>query len=182
MTTPSGQQSASAAGTAFSQTCAANEVIVGYTGTIDALDAAMNQLRTFRAVCASLSVSGASTFAVHTTTKEILPVVGTMAGATQQTEMCPTDQIVVGFTGRSGSDVDQIVALCAPFVITGSSPSYVLSLGSETSNPPVGGPGGNPFTAIHCPAGQVAVGNEGRAAFTINAFGLLCATPSLEVK
>jgi hypothetical protein len=182
VTTPSGQQSASVGGSAFSQPCAANEVIIGYTGTIDAPDAAMNQLRSFQAVCASLSVSGTTSFAVHTTTKEILPVVGTMPGASQQTEMCPTDQIVVGFSGRSGSDIDQIVALCAPFKITGSSPSYTLSLGTETANLPVGGPGGNPFAAIHCPSGQVAMGDEGRAAFTINAFGLLCATPTLEVK
>jgi hypothetical protein len=178
---PSGQRVASQSGTAFSQPCATDEVIIGYTGTTDAPDAAMNQLRTFQAVCASLSVSGTTTFVVNSTTKELLPVVGTMPGATQQTQLCPNDQVVVGFSGRSGSDIDQIVILCAPFTITGSSPNYVLALGAETARPPVGGPGGEPFAAIRCPAGQVAMGNEGRAAFTINAFGLLCATPSLVV-
>jgi len=176
--TPSGQQAASTGGTAFQQSCAANEVVIGYTGTVDAPDSAMNQLRTFRAVCASLSVSAAITSVVNTTTKEILPAVGTMPGVVQQTEMCPTDQIVVGFSGRSGADIDQIVALCAPLSMASGS-SYALAIGTEMARPPVGGPGGEPFAAIRCPAGQVAMGNEGRAAFTINAFGLLCATPSL---
>jgi hypothetical protein len=179
---PSGQKAASAGGSAFRQSCAANEVIIGYTGTIDAPDAAMSQLRTFQAVCASLSVSGTTKFVVTTTTKELLPVVGTMPGATQQTELCPNDQVVVGFAGRSGSDIDQIVTLCAPLTISGSTPNYALTLGAETARPPVGGPGGQPFAAIRCPAGQVATGDEGRAAFTINAFGLLCATPSLVVQ
>jgi hypothetical protein len=179
--TPSGQQSASASGTAYHQSCATDEVVIGYTGTTDSPDAAMNQLRTFRAVCASLSISGIDTFAVNTTSKEILPVVGTMPGADQQTQLCPNDQVVIGFAGKSGSDIDQIVLLCAPLTIARAGSSYALSLGSETSRPPLGGPGGSPFAAIHCPAGQVATGNEGRAAFTINAFGLLCGTPTLVV-
>jgi hypothetical protein len=179
--TPSGQQSASATGTAYRQSCAADEVVIGYTGTTDAPDAAMNQLRTFRAVCASLSISGIDTFVVNTTSKEILAAVGTMPGANQQTELCPNDQAVIGFSGKSGSDIDQIVLLCAPFTIARTGSTYALSLGSETSRPPLGGPGGSPFAAIHCPAGQIATGNEGRAAFTINAFGLLCGMPTLVV-
>ncbi len=179
--TPSGQQAPSANGTVFRQSCAADEVVIGYRGTIEALDAAMSQLRTFQAVCASVSVGGTFDFAVSTTSKETLPVVGTMPGVTQQTSMCPTDQVVVGFSGRSGADIDQIVLLCAPLLITGSSPNYALSIGSEMPRPPVGGPGGEPFAPIHCPAGQISMGNEGRAAFTINAFGLLCAPPALVV-
>jgi hypothetical protein len=179
---PSGQRIASMSGTPFTQSCATNEVLIGYEGTVDAPDSSMTQLRTFRATCAALSVSGDATFAVHTTAKETLPEVGTMRGPVAKAAVCPADQIVVGFRGRSGSDIDQIVLRCAPLVISGSSPSFTLSVGPVSELSPLGGAGGNPFDSIDCPAGQVAAGDEGRAAFTLNAFGLLCAAPSLEVK
>ena len=56
-----------------------------------------------------------------------------MPGPTRQTQTCPTDQIVVGFSGRSGADVDQIVVLCAPLTISGASPTFTLSVGSEAA-------------------------------------------------
>jgi len=105
-----------------------------------------------------------------------------MAGPVPLSVICPSDQMVVGFRGRSGSDIDQLVFLCAPLAISGASPNFVLSIGPTTESTPLGGPGGNPFNPIQCPAGQVAIGDEGRAAFTINAFGLLCAAPSPVVK
>ena len=66
--------------------------------------------------------------------------------------------------------------------ISGTPPNDSLSLGAMTTLPGLGGPGGNPFAPLHCPAGQVAMGDEGRAAITINAFGLLCETPLLVVQ
>src|SRR5258706_13464717 len=54
---PSGQQAPTMSGSPFSQTCMPNEVVVGYTGTIDAPDAALQVLRTFRAVCGTSSVT-----------------------------------------------------------------------------------------------------------------------------
>ncbi len=173
---------ASTGGMPFTQSCAANEVVIGYAGTVDAPDSSMTQLRSFRATCASLSVSGDTTFVVHTIAKETLPEVGTMPGPVAKSAACAADQIVVGFRGRSGSDVDDIVFRCAPLTISGSSPNFTLSIGPVSELPPLGGLGGNPFNPIDCPAGQVAVGDEGRAAFTINAFGLLCAAVSLDVK
>jgi hypothetical protein len=179
---PSGQRVASTGGSPFGQSCASDEVIVGYAGTVDAPGSPMTQLRSLRATCASLTISGDTTYVVKTIAQETLPQIGTMAGSVQLSEVCPSDQMVVGFRGRSGSDIDQIVLLCAPLAISGASPNFVLSIGPTSELPPLGGPGGNPFDPVACPAGQVAIGNEGRAAFTLNAFGLLCALPSLVLK
>ncbi len=179
---PSAQQAPTASGSPFSQTCMPNEVVLGYTGTIDAPDATLAVLRTFQAVCGSLSVTGGATFGVITTTRETLPVVGTKAGPVSQVQLCPANEVVVGFGGRSGSDIDQIAILCAPLTISGASPDFVLSVGNADMRPGLGGQGGGPFAAVNCPVGMVAVGNEGRAAFTINAFGLLCRKAALVVQ
>jgi hypothetical protein len=180
---PSAVQSGSSPfGTAFSQTCMPNEVVIGYTGTVDAPGSALTQLRTFRAVCGSLSVLGTTTFSVATSTAETLTMVGTMPGPTQLAQMCASNEMVIGFGGRSAADIDQIAIRCTPLTISGASPNYSLTIGTVSTNPGLGGPGGNPFAAIDCPAGQVAVGDDGRAATTINAFGLLCATPALVVQ
>jgi hypothetical protein len=179
ITTPSGQQSPPTMhGNAFGQNCLSNEVVIGYTATIDPPDASVHQLRTFQAVCGSLAVTGTSAFAVTTTTAETLPVVGLSPGDGQM-QLCSPNEIVIGFSGRSGADIDQISFVCASLSISGTAPNYVLSVGTPNTLPPLGGNGGNSFGPISCPAGQVAAGNEGRAAYTINAFGLLCKTPAL---
>src|SRR5579859_754092 len=162
----------------FSQTCMPGEVVVGYTGTEDGTTNA-NQLQSLQGFCATLSVLGTSTLEVSTIAAESMPMVGRAAGSVSQTEMCPDGEMVVAFTGRSGSDIDQIAIVCARIVISGTYPHYRLSLGEPEQRPPIGNGGGAPFDAIACPAGQVAVGHEGRAATIVNTFGLLCAAPVL---
>jgi hypothetical protein len=179
---PSGQQAPTTSGSAFSQSCMPNEVVIGYSGTMDGPDASVPVLRTFRALCASLSITGTTTFAVTTTTAETLAVVGTRPGPAPQLQVCGNNEMVVGFGGRSGSDIDQIAIICAPLNISGAAPAFVLSIGNTNMRPGLGGQGGASFAAINCPSGMVAVGNEGRAAYTINSFGLLCRTPTLAVQ
>ena len=182
MPLPSGQRAPTTSGSAFSQTCAANEVVIGYTGTLDGPDAAVPVLRTFRAVCGRLSVTSGQPFAVTTASAELLPVVGTNAGPVAQVQMCAKDEMVVGFGGRSGADIDQIVILCAPLNVSVADGRFALSIGNTNARAGLGGQGGATFAVIPCPDGMVAVGNEGRAAYTINAFGLLCAAPVLVVQ
>jgi len=177
--TPSGQRIPTPNGNVYSQACEKNEVVIGYTGTVDSGDGGTHQLRTFEASCASLSLRGVTAPSVVTTPARTLPVVGDMLGDIDQAQMCPANEMVVGFGGRSGSDIDQIAVNCAPLVVAGTYPSLVASIGTLDPRPPLGNPGGAPFDDIACPSGQVAVGNEGRAAYTINSFGLLCAAPAL---
>jgi hypothetical protein len=178
----------STGGTTFNQNCASNEVVIGFSGTVDPPDAATNWLRSFQAICGSLTVTGTTTFSVQTTQAETLPKPppNTGVGSTTQTRTCAAGQMIVGFTGRQGGYIDQLAFICAPLNIGGTSPNFTLSVGTPSAPiTPLGGPGGSPFTNptnINCPAGQIAVGDTGRAGGFIDAFGLLCSTPRLVVQ
>jgi hypothetical protein len=190
VSTPTTLAAPSAGGGAFSQNCASNEVVIGFSGTVDPPDASTNWLRSFQAICGSLTVTGTTTFSVQTTQAETLPkpMTNTGVGSTTQTRRCPSNQMVIGFDGRSGGWIDQLVFTCAPLTIGGTSPNFTLSVGTPSAPlAPLGGPGGNPFPPafpgpINCPAGQVTVGDTGRAGGFIDAFGLLCSTPHLVVQ
>jgi hypothetical protein len=152
-------------------------------GTVDPPDASSNWLRGFQAICGTLKVSGTGPYAVQTTRAETLPAPGLGMGSTMQSRLCATDQVVVGFGGQSGGYIDQLDFICAPLAIGGSSPTFTLSVGAPSAPlGRLGGPSGRPFAAIHCGANQVAVGDAGRAGQFVDAFGLLCATPSLVVQ
>jgi hypothetical protein len=157
--------------------------VIGFTGTVDPPDASVNWLRGFQAICGSLSITGTGPYSVATTRAETLPEPGVGVGSTTQTRLCANNQVVVGFSGQAGGYIDQLDFICAPLNISGASPTFTLSVGA--SSPPImplGGPGGSPFAAINCPAGQVAVGDTGRDGGYIDAFGLNCSTPALVVQ
>jgi hypothetical protein len=176
-------QAPSTGGNAFNQTCAADEVVVGFMGTVDAPDASMNWLRGFQAICGTLTITGTGPYNVRTTRAETLPQPGAGMGSTTQGRLCATDQVVVGFSGKAGSYIDQLDFICAPLAISGASPTFTLSVGAPSAPlAPLGGPGGQPFAAIPCGPDQVAVGDTGHASQAVDAFGLLCSTPSLVVK
>jgi hypothetical protein len=179
--TPTKQQAPSSDGNDFIQTCAKDEVIIGLTGTVNDPTVNMNYLHTFQTICGALTITGAGTYTVRTIQAETLPQPGMAAqGTMMQTRLCAADQMVVGFSGKSGALIDQISLICAPLVIGGTSPNLTLSVGTPTL--PLlglGGPGGGAFTAIDCPTNQVAVGNAGRVADFVSRYGLLCSTPTL---
>jgi len=182
---PTVLQAPSAGGTAFDQNCMTNEVVIGFTGTVNPPDASTNWLLSFRAICGSLSVTATAPFQVRTTQAETLPTPppDTGAGSTTQTRLCAANQMIIGFTGMSGGFIDELSFICAPLNIGGASPSFTLSIGAPSAPlPALGGPGGSPFNQINCPANQVAVGDTGRAGGFIDAFGLRCSTPSLVVQ
>jgi hypothetical protein len=179
---PSGQQlTLTTSGTTFTQRCAQNEVVIGYTGTVEAPGGATNWLRSFRAVCGSLSIAGTTTYTVNTTQTATLAAHG-QPQAVALTAMCGANQMIVGFGTRTGGAIDQFTFLCAPLTIAGTTPNFMLSVGPQTMLPAIGGPGGTPNGPIQCPAGQIAVGDEGREGTAIEAFGLLCARPTLVVQ
>jgi hypothetical protein len=181
-TMPSGQQlTLTSTGMTFTQNCAANEVIIGYKGTMEPPDGGTNWLRSFQAVCATLSVTGTTTYTVNTTQAETLASHG-MVQSMMVSAMCGANRIIVGFGTRTGGAVDQFTFICAPLVIGGTSPNFTLTTGTQTTLPAMGGPGGSPNPSIFCPAGLVAVGDEGREGAAIEAFGLLCSKPTLVVQ
>jgi hypothetical protein len=175
-------QAPNGGGTSFNQRCRTNEVLIGYRGTVDPPEVIVNYLRTFTAVCGTLSITGTNTFAVTATQAETLTTQGTQTGSMMQTATCPANQVVVGFSGRAGGFVDALTFSCARLTISGSSPNFTLSIGTPNDTSAIGGPGGMPFAAIACPAGTIAVGHAGRADIDVQAFGLLCARPTLQVQ
>jgi hypothetical protein len=175
-------QSPTTGGTSFNQRCATDEVLIGYRGTVDSPDATINYLRTFQAVCGTLSITGTTTYAVNTTQAENLMTRGTQTGSIAQTAMCPPNQVIVGFSGRNGNLIDALVFSCAPLVIQGTSPNFTLSIGPTTDTSAIGGPGGMSFAPLACPANSVAVGHSGRSNQDVQAFGLVCARPTLQVR
>jgi hypothetical protein len=175
-------QAPSTTGNAFDLRCRTGEVLIGYQGTVDPPDVMINYLRTFQGVCGTLSITGTNTYAVHVTQAETLALEGTQTGSMTQMALCPANQVVVGFSGRSGGFIDALSFSCAPLVISGTSPNFMLSIGAFTATSAIGGPGGMPFTAISCPANAVALGETGRADVDIHAFGLVCARPTLLVR
>jgi hypothetical protein len=180
---PTALQAPSATGGAFNAVCAANEVLIGFSGTVDPPDSGMNWLKNIQGICGKLSISGTATFSVNTAMAETLPLAGIGMGSTTQTRMCAANQVVIAFKGHSGGYIDELSFVCAPLNISGTSPNFTLSIGAASAAlATLGGPGGSPFAQINCPANQIAVGQTGRSGTFIDAFGLLCAAPTLVVQ
>ncbi len=157
--------------------------MIGFSGTVDPPDSGMNWLKNIQGICGRLSISGTTTFSVTTATAETLPLAGIGMGSTTQTRMCTANQVVIAFKGHSGGFIDELSFVCAPLNISGASPNFTLSIGAPSAATALlGGPGGSPFAQINCPANQIAVRQTGRSGTFIDAFGLLCAAPSLVVQ
>jgi hypothetical protein len=166
-------------GIPFNDACPANQVLVGFQGTIDAnTDAGETLIRSVQGVCAPLTVTAMSPYQVKVGTTTALPV-RNVTGVVPVTAMCPADEVVVGFSGRTAQFIQSLDFQCAPLVIGGSSPSFTLSIGAASTTNEMGAPSGTTFAAISCPNGQVAVGQAPHAGADIDAFGLTCAVPSL---
>ena len=102
------------------------------------------------------------------------------AGSTVSvTRTCPADQVVVGFDGRVGMYIDQLIFRCATLTISEDRGAYALSIGQPVSIDPIGGMGGMIGPQINCATGTLGIGTVVRAGFAIDAFGLACAKPSV---
>ena len=96
--------------------------------------------------------------------------------------LCPANQVVVGFQGRSGAVNDALLFQCASLTV-GPAPNYNLMFGATVTTGIIGGQtGGSPFAAVECPSGQVAVSQCLDAGDAIDVFGLACAAVTIVVK
>jgi hypothetical protein len=166
-------------GSPFSETCPTDQVLIGFNGTSDLPNAgAFPYADTLEGVCGTISISGSSPYAITITRTGMLTRQGD-PGPIVQNRICQAGQIIVGFDWRTGMYVDQLTFRCAPLTIANDGASFKLSIGAATALSPIGGSGGTAVGQTNCPDGQIATGNVGRQGQLIDAFGLLCATPSL---
>jgi hypothetical protein len=159
-------------GVAYDDACPDGQAVMGYHGFLTS--APYNGK--IQALCGTLAIGPGP--AVTVTPGATLDLRGNV-GATEWTRTCGTDQVVVGFSGRSGALVDQLTFECAPLDISLQGNTYAIAVGQKSLLAPVGGTTGSAFDLTECPAGAIATVSHIRAGDNIDAFGLGCSTVSL---
>jgi hypothetical protein len=152
--------------------CPAGQVPIGLDAQVGA---AINGLSV---VCGTLQVDP-GTLAVTLGAGATLPLRG---GDPQQntnsTARCPTDTLLVAFTGTAGSDIERVELECAALSVTGTAPTLAVTIGA-----PVAGVAGSalsgssptePFQRTTCAAGEVARGLTVGSELSIRGLGLRC--------
>ncbi|WP_437928986.1 hypothetical protein WMF37_06840 [Sorangium sp. So ce291] len=158
--------------------CPESQVILGFRGLIGELGESFIHGQ-IRAQCGHLALDGAGPYTIAATPGDMTPVEGTY-GTEAWEMMCPEDQVVVGFSGWSGSYLDLLFIACAPLLVTGAPGDLRVEIGPVTWPDGVGGDGGSEFPDTFCGASQVA--NLVQTVVSgppISAIGLGCATVSL---
>jgi hypothetical protein len=176
------RQTPSTGGSPYNDECPANQVLVGFKGTVDTVPdggAGNTNLRSVQGVCAPLTVTATQPYRVNVGATNLLPVRQTPS-TVAQTVNCPMNQVIVGFQGRTAMYIEAIQLRCAPLVISGTSPNFTVAPGNIMVSGPLGAAtAGAMFSPIDCPAGQVAVAQAPRAGSAIDSFGMVCRTPTL---
>lgn len=161
-------------GSAFADACPAGQAVIGYHGFL----ASQGWHGRIQTLCGTLSLGTGVTPTVTLDAGALLPLRGAV-GVTEWARTCDTDQVVVGFAGRSGALIDQLTFVCAPLEISLQGQSYVITVGQTQQTAAVGGAGGNAFALTSCPAGAIATASNIRAGDNVDAFGLGCGSVSL---
>jgi hypothetical protein len=170
-------------GSQYYDGCPQNQAVIGYRGFLNSPDSGLIGnfglpaivIGAIQTVCGALSLGGPAS-------DEIVPAFSTsmpMRGNGQDSpwkQLCPSNEVVVGFAGRSGTALDQVAFLCGHWIAPNTCDSPTIDY--ATLLRAAGGNGGSRFQDV-CPAGQMAVGSFIRAGAWVDAFGLVCAAPSL---
>ncbi|MGK3966401.1 hypothetical protein WMF01_38100 [Sorangium sp. So ce1667] len=158
--------------------CPESQVILGFRGLIGELGESFIHGQ-IQAQCGHLALDGAGPYTITTAPGDMTPVEGTF-GSEPWEMMCPENQVVVGFSGWSGSFLDLLFIACAPLLVTGAPGDLRVEIGPVMWPDGVGGDGGSEFPDTFCGGSQVA--NLVQTVVTsspISAIGLGCATVSL---
>jgi hypothetical protein len=158
-------------GEAFSDACAPGNVLVGLGGYFD--DRGWHGM--MAAGCAPLEFSEMDdgSFAVGVGEWTATPMHGE-AGQQLWISECPENEMLVGFTGRSGLLVDNVQIACAAFDVIETTQGFALVAGEPHFLDAVGGQGGAPFDPVTCESGSVATVVDMRAGESIDAVGVSC--------
>jgi hypothetical protein len=163
-------------GVSYVDICPGNQVVIGYQGFVTAASVGATLVGAIETVCGVLAFAEASPD-ITTSPGATFPMRGN-SRAGPWAQMCPADEVVVGFSGHSGLYLDQITFECAPWVVTDGGDGGDLSSESAVTLTAAGGDTGGP-SATPCPSGELARGSNVRAGDWVDAFGLICGPPSL---
>ncbi len=158
-----------AGGTATTDSCPAGQALVGFTGSLS-LGTTAGVHRQITAKCGAVQITGT---AVTVAAGSTLTTRGA-AGTSAWTRTCPANQVVVSFAGRSGLLVDQLTFTCAPLSAAAATSGSAVNVGTGTAMSAVGGTGGAAFSAVKCPAGQMATSMLVREGDNMDSFSLGC--------
>jgi hypothetical protein len=170
----------------FEDACPAGQALVGFQGGVISGGRAMAGLV---AVCGAVSLSSSDPHAITSTLGISSPVRGTSDAVTEAV-MCSVGQVVVGFGGKTFTDtatngtfLAKLEVHCAPLVINGLPGAPAISLGPIEDLPTLGYAMDDlvdAFSALDCPAGQVALVSRGQSYTLVDAFGIACGAPVID--
>jgi hypothetical protein len=110
-------------------------------------------------------------------------LVGGVGGALYN-DVCPEDQVVIGYTGLTGIDIVpnflQSLATVYGKPMVSSTPPYVITIASGPTLPRRGLMGTMPWTTT-CPANQVVVGFDSKADNYFKELSIICAPLTVTV-
>jgi hypothetical protein len=166
--------------------CPPNQAVLGYQGCLGTASVTVTPppvttdtpvVGCIQTLCGTLALDGDAGDQVATALGAALAVRGQGQGAAWA-QICPADQVIVGFSGRTGSYVDQLAFRCTHFSRSLDDAGTWMTT-APTDLSPAGGDGGGPFSVESCPAGQMAIGSTIHAGALVDAFGLICGAPTL---
>ncbi len=163
-------------GRPFADLCPEGEAVIGYRGYL-AVPPGLTIVGVIQTMCGSLSLNPSSPGQVTTTEGPVSPERGASQEGGAWMRTCPANEVVVGFVGRSGRYLDQVAFECAAWTLDPDA-GGMFAMGTPATLEAAGGDGGSPYEAS-CPSGQLARGSFGRSGLWVDAFGLLCGTPTL---
>jgi len=150
-------------GMRFLDTCPEDSVMIGVAGEIRQ---GTNYIGRIRVLCGRVRVRNNE---VTIDAGQELPLRGLFGGPNFRS-VCNPGQAVVGYGGRAGALVDQLVMYCAPLLVQVPRITWNVSLPQM----PVGGAGGNAFPQQSCLPGKVSVGGRIQAGDALDGFGIRC--------
>ncbi|MEE2755518.1 MAG: hypothetical protein VYA30_02600 [Myxococcota bacterium] len=154
-------------GQRFDDVCPDGQALIGIAGEIRNGAQYIGRLR---GLCGVVSIEPGNPVSIDTMAGADLPLRGAFGGGGNFGVTCQAGSAVVGFSGRAGRLIDQLIVHCGALSLNGDS---VRAIGNLPL-PPVGGNGGNAVPLVSCPNGQTAAGVVIRAGDGIDGFGLLC--------
>ena len=158
----------------FRNDCPPEQAVVSMTGALGSIPGTtvVGKLRAHCGIPTVVVVNGAPR--VTTRIGMQLPEHGMGEDVQAWSRPCAEGELVIGFGGRAGTRLDQLIVRCAALLLEPSDGGWRIARGPITSLVPVGADTGAPFAAIDCPPGQVATAVTGRVETQVAGFGVLC--------